>query len=254
MFITAAILASALTFQGNFEQGGLVKIDAPQNLKMQLDGEDVPGFGNKYYIGFGRDAAPNSTLVVTYPDGSREQYNLPIQQREYEIQHINNVDQGKVTPNKNNQKKIEQEALKIGTARMTADYACPGDLNFIRPSDGLVTGWFGSQRVYNGIPKAPHSGVDFKGDIGSPAHAPEAGRIVYAENMFLTGNTMVIDHGCGITSTFLHLNKFLKKPGDIVQQGEVVAEIGKTGLATGPHLHWNLNWGSTRLDALLVVK
>ena len=253
MFLPIAITA-ALTFQGNFTQGGLVKIDAPANLKMTLDGEEVPGFGNKYYIGFGRDAKPNSTLTVTYPDGKQEAYPLTITQRQYEVQNINNVDQGKVTPSKDNQKKIEKDAISVGTARMTADYPCPGDLNFIRPASGIVTGWFGSQRVYNGIPKAPHSGVDFKGDIGSPAFAPEAGRIVFTENLFLTGNTMVIDHGCGIVSTFLHLSKFNKKPGDIVKKGEKVAEIGKTGLATGPHLHWNLNWGSTRLDALLVVK
>lgn len=253
MFIPMAILA-ALTFQGNFIQGGLVKIDAPQNLKMRLDGEPVDGFGNTYYIGFGRDAKPLSVLDVTYPDGKVEQYNLPVQQREYEVQYINKVDQEKVTPNSKNQKKIEKEAIAIGTARMTADFPCPGNLEFIRPSNGLVTGWFGSQRVYNSVPKTPHSGVDFKGEIGEPAYAPEDGRIVYTEDMFLTGNTMVIDHGCGVTSTFLHLNKFLKKPGDIVQQGEVVAEIGKTGLATGPHLHWNLNVGATRLDGLLVVK
>lgn len=253
MLLPLAILAS-LTFEGNFTQGGLVKINAPAKTEMILDGEKVDGFGNIYYIGFGRDAAPQSTLKVTYPDGTGEIYPLNITQREYEIQRINKVDEGKVSPTKSNQKLIEKEALEVGTARMTADYPCPGNLSFQRPSTGLVTGWFGSQRVYNGKPKAPHTGVDFRGDIGDPAYAPEAGRIVLYQNTFLTGNTMVIDHGCGITSTFLHLNAPRKKVGDIVKKGDLVADIGKTGLATGPHLHWNLNVGATRLDGLLVTK
>ena len=253
MFISLA-LAASITFNGNFMQGGLVRIDAPQAAEISLDGEKIPGFNGKYYIGFGRDAAPNSTLTVKNIDGSTEQLNLPIEQRKYEVQNIENVDQGKVTPDTGNQKRIEQEALQIGATRMLAEHPCPGNLEFTRPADGLVTGWFGSQRIYNGTPKAPHSGVDFKGDVGSPAFAPESGVVIYTENMFLTGNTMVIDHGCGITSTFLHLNKFIKKPGDIVTKGEKVAEIGKTGLATGPHLHWNINIGATRLDGLLLVK
>lgn len=257
MLLPLAILAS-LAFQGNFTQGGLVKITAPEKTQILLDGENVDGFKNGsnyiYYVGFGRDAKPQSALNVTYSNGKKELYPLNILQREYEVQKISHLDEDLVSPSKDNQKRIEKEALDIGIARVSGEFPCPGELKLQRPSTGLVTGWFGSQRVYNGKPKAPHSGVDFKGDIGAPVYAPEGGRIVFYKQLFLTGNTMVIDHGCGIVSTFLHLDGTDKKVGDTVKKGETVARIGKTGLATGPHLHWNLNWGSVRLDPLLVVQ
>ena len=262
MFKILAILA-ALSTEGNFiemggyaVQGGMIQISAPEGTEITFDGEQVRGFGNFYYLALGRDAAPTSVLKVEYPDGDEEEYTINVEQRQYETQRINRVSNAIVQPNPQNKERMNREVINITEARLNADYPCPTNrwLSFIKPADGIVTGWFGSQRVYNGVPAAPHSGVDFAGPIGAPAYAPEDGKVIFTDNFFATGNTMAIDHGCGVVSTFLHLSAFDKKVGDIVRKGEVVARIGKTGLATGPHLHWNVNIGQTRLDGLLLLR
>lgn len=253
MILPLAILAT-LTFQGNFTQAGMIETFAPTGTVMYLDAEKVDNYGNKYLFAFGRNHKPTSKLEVIYANGAKETYDFQIKQREWEVQHINKVSNDYVKPNKTNQKRIEKEALEVGTARVSSSYPCPNKFEFIRPANSLITGWFGSQRVYNGTPRAPHSGVDFKGNVGDPIIAPEAGEVIYLEDMFMTGLTMLVDHGCGVTSSFLHLSKADKKIGDKVAKGDVIARIGKSGLATGPHLHWGVNLGTIRLDPLLLVK
>ena len=126
---------------------------------------------------------------------------------------------------------------------------------FIWPVQGRISGRFGNQRVYNGTPKSPHSGMDIAAANGTPVKAPAAGIVTFASpSLYLTGGTVVIDHGAGVSSNFLHLSRIDVKVGDRVEQGQVFAAVGATGRATGPHLHWGMNWFDVRIDPLLVLE
>lgn len=241
--------------KGHFEQGGLVEIHAPEDTEITLDGEDIDSVSPGHYLlAFGRDAAPAAKLKIRFSDGAKEHHNLNIQQQNYKTQNISGVDNVINSPSTNELNVIHKEVFQLATARHMGDYTCPHEFHFARPAPGRVSSVFGSQRIYNGVAGKPHSGTDFAGSIGDPAYAPENGKVVFLQDMILTGKTMAIDHGCGVVSTLMHLSASEKEVGDEVKKGEVVARIGKTGIATGPHLHWSLNLGSTRLDPLLVLQ
>ena len=149
--------------------------------------------------------------------------------------------------------KIDNAQVKAAREPSTDLTAFAG--GFIPPINGIVTGVYGSQRFYNGEPKTPHYGVDYAGKVGDPVKAPADGQIVlWVPDMFYSGGTMIIDHGHGINSTFLHLSGSYVKVGDNVKQGDVIAAVGKSGRATGPHLDWRINWHDVRLDPELVLK
>ncbi|HEX5305136.1 MAG TPA: M23 family metallopeptidase, partial [Dyella sp.] len=124
---------------------------------------------------------------------------------------------------------------------------------FVWPVHGRISGRFGNQRIYNGDPRAPHSGMDIAVPVGTPVRAPAAGVVTFAApSLYLTGGTVLIDHGFGLSSNFLHLSALKVRVGERVQQGQIIALSGMTGRATGPHLHWGFNWFGTRLDPLLL--
>jgi len=118
---------------------------------------------------------------------------------------------------------------------------------------GRVSGRFGNQRIYNGIPGSAHSGMDIAAPDGTPVTAPASGRVTFTGDLYLTGGTILLDHGHGISSNFLHLSRMDVQLGDEVEQGQVLGAVGATGRATGPHLHWGMNWFDVRIDPLLVL-
>ena len=244
-----------VTLNGHFQQGGLIEVRVAPDSKVELDGEDVDSVSpGRYLIGFGRDAKPHSELKIKFSDGEKARRDLDIQQNQYQLQNISGVDNNINNPSKETLNVIQKEVFQLAEARHMGEYPCPPSFDFIRPAPGRISGVYGSARIYNGVPGKPHSGTDFAGAIGDPAYAPENGRVVFYDKMVLTGNTLAIDHGCGVVSTFLHLSSAEVKVGDEVKKGQIVARIGMTGVATGPHLHWSLNLGSVRLDPLLVLK
>ena len=126
---------------------------------------------------------------------------------------------------------------------------------FTWPVQGRVSGRFGNQRVYNGTPKPPHSGMDIAAVQGTPVLAPAAGVVSFADaDLYLTGGTVLLDHGLGVSSNFLHLSRIDVAVGDRITQGQVIGTVGATGRATGPHLHWGMNWFEVRIDPLLVLE
>ena len=160
-----------------------------------------------------------------------------------------------MNPNKKAISRVGEDNKKIRAARKTDSDLTAFAQGFISPIDGIITGVYGSQRYYNGVPKTPHYGLDYAGDKGDPVKAPADGVVLmYVSDMFYSGGTMIIDHGHGVTSTFLHLSGSYVKEGDKVSQGQVVAAVGASGRATGPHLDWRINWFSMRLDPALVLK
>lgn len=241
------------------------------NLLLQLRGEPAPGallIGRTlpgahvtledeavkvspegwFVVGFGRGEEGTRTLRLEH-DNEAETRELVLAAREWNIQRIEGVPQETVTPPEELLARIRKEAGKVWKARQhfttRQDFLEP----FAWPTSGPITGVYGSQRFYNGEPKNPHYGIDIAAPEGTPVRAPVGGIVRLAEpDLFYSGGTLIIDHGYGVSSTFLHLNRILVKEGEEVTQGETVAEVGSTGRSTGPHLDWRINWFGERLD------
>lgn len=151
--------------------------------------------------------------------------------------------------------RAQKDSKQIKAARKIGSDITAFANGFIPPIDGILTGVYGSQRVYNGKPGRPHFGIDYAGKTGDPVKAPADGKVLlYVSDMFYSGGTMIIDHGHGISSTFLHLSDSYVKDGDMVKQGDVVAAVGASGRSTGPHLDWRINWFNVKIDPALVLK
>lgn len=239
-----------------FFQGALiVGKTAPEN-KVLLNGKALKVSSNgDYALGFSRDEKNNSELIIVKPDGSQEKRLLKPLKREYNIQKVTGISKKIMNPNKKAIARVGEDNKKIRAARAIDSDLTAFAKGFIAPIDGTITGVYGSQRYYNGVPKTPHYGLDYAGKTGDPVKAPADGKVLmYVPDMFYSGGTMIIDHGHGVSSTFLHLSDSYVKVGDKVSKGQLVAAVGSSGRATGPHLDWRINWFSMRLDPALVLK
>ena len=261
--ISLLISASLSTFVAaeeklteQFFQGALIiGKTAPEN-KVMLNGKALKVSSNgDYALGFSRDEKNNSELVIIKPDGTQEKQLLKPLKREYNIQKVTGISKKIMNPNKKAVSRVGEDNKKIRAARaIDSDLTAFAD-GFIAPIEGIITGVYGSQRYYNGVPKTPHYGLDYAGKTGDPVKAPADGTVLmYVPDMFYSGGTMIIDHGHGVSSTFLHLSDSYVKVGDKVSKGQLVAAVGSSGRATGPHLDWRINWFNMRLDPALVLK
>jgi len=179
---------------------------------------------------------------------------INITTRQFDIENINGVPENTVNPPPDIAARIEREQAEVVSARLRNDNRRDFDTAFIWPLEGRVSGVYGSQRIYNGTPKSWHSGLDVAAAQGTPVKAPAAGIITFAKpDLYLTGGTILIDHGMGISSNFLHLSRLDVKVGDRVEQGQVIGLVGATGRATGPHMHWGMNWLKVRIDPQLLL-
>ncbi|MGI9461244.1 MAG: M23 family metallopeptidase [Alphaproteobacteria bacterium] len=211
--------------------------------------------GAKFFIAFERMAPLEQTIVFVLNDGERLVRNFQLRKSQYDIQRIDGVKNKYVNPDPKQVAMIKQQNRQVVALRGTSDNDNFSPLEeFIWPAEGQISGVFGSQRIFNGEPRRPHYGVDLALDIGTPVMAPQRGRVILAKNFFLSGKTMVIDHGIGVQSVFLHLDDFKAKEGEAVKQGQVVATSGNTGRSTGPHLHWQVNWYYKKFNAQLLPK
>ncbi|MDA8621770.1 M23 family metallopeptidase [Psychrosphaera sp.] len=246
-----------ITLTGDVIQGGLLYGKSSQDIKgVTIDGVKVPVHpGNKLFVfGFGVDAQAQSKLMITYADGSVETHSLNVVQREYKVDRVNGVAQKYVSPPKSVLTRISSDSSKVKQAREKMSYRTDFVEKSIRPAEGRISGVYGSRRVFNGVPKRPHFGLDIAGPTGTKVIAPWTGKVVLAEpDLYYSGGTLIIDHGLGVTSTYIHLSKIDVKVGEEVRQGEKIAEIGATGRVTGPHLDWRLNWFNRRLDPALLL-
>ncbi|MEG2940256.1 MAG: M23 family metallopeptidase [Thermomonas sp.] len=208
-----------------------------------------------FVFGVGRDANGDAVLRIKQPATGWIEHRVAITPRDWPIERINGVPPATVNPPKAIAERIEREQARVVAVRSRDDARTGFAQHFIRPVEGRISGRFGNQRVYNGTPKAAHSGMDIAAATGTPIKAPADGVITFAESgLYLTGGTVVLDHGHGISSNFLHLSRIDAKVGDVVKQGEVIGAVGATGRATGPHLHWGMNWFDVRIDPLLVLE
>ena len=251
----AAADAGRVLLTGPLTQGGTVFGQVAPGTRLALDGKPVRvSRDGRYVMGFSREAPPRSVLTIELSDGSVQTLDLEIAPRVYDVQHVDGLPQNLVTPDPEEEARIQREQGQVMEARKLDLDEPLFRSGFIWPVEGPISGVYGSQRILNGTPRAPHYGVDVAAPEGSTVVAPAAGVVTLAEPDFLlTGGTLVIDHGHGLSSTFIHLSRIEVKVGARLRQGDPVGAVGATGRASGPHLHWGMNWFERRLDPALVV-
>ncbi len=247
--------AAALDLKGNFTQGGLVVGLAAPGASVTLDGLPVRvASDGEFLLGFGRDAPAAAELLVTYGDGRKESRHLAVKPRQYKVQRINGLARRKVTPTDADLARIRADNTLIGGVRRLDtdhDYFKSG---FTWPVQGPLSGVFGSLRILNGKPRAPHNGTDIAAAAGTLVTAPADGMVALAsDDMFYTGETVMIDHGFGLTTVYAHMSAILVTEGTFVHRGDAIGRVGRTGRVTGAHLHWGATLFATHLDPALLA-
>lgn len=244
-----------VTFSGHFEQGGLVFGHTTPGAQVTLDGQKLRLTPDgEFLLGFGRDAAPTATLDVAYPDGRHETTSLTIAARTWDVQCIEGLPERKVTPRPEDLARIKADVAEVAAARARDTDVLLFRSGFQWPALGPISGIYGSQRILNGEPRQPHYGIDIAAPPGTPVLAAADGIVsMVDQDMFLTGKTLILDHGYGLSTTYMHMSDITVAPGQQVKQGEMIGRVGASGRVTGPHLDWRVNLYETRLDPALLV-
>lgn len=263
-FALAALLVFASTgdevpgfhLDGPLTQGALVRGAAPAGtVALTLDGKPVAlADDSSFLLGFDRDQPASATLIAQREDGSVVRRELRVEPRAWRIEHVD-VAQRPGGPTEEYLRLRERELARIAAARAVHARSDGWRQAFRRPASGRISGVFGSQRIYRGEPGAYHSGLDLAAGAGAPVVAPADGMVVLAgpPPFSLEGNLVIIDHGMGLNSAFLHLARVDVRVGQTVRQGEPIGAVGATGRATGPHLHWSIKWNDARIDPQLLL-
>ena len=243
-------------FSGEAIQGGVMVGDAPAGTRsLSFDGEPVPfDEDGKFIIAFNRDAGQAANLVATLDNGQTVRKFISIAPRKWKIEHVS-INRRATTRSEAFMARRGPELAQINAARSVTSDSKGWRQNFIWPAKGRISGQFGSQRIYNGDPGSYHSGVDIAAPTGTYYVAPADGVVTLAASspFTLEGNLLMIDHGMGLNSAFLHSSEILVKEGQQVKRGEPIGRIGATGSATGPHLHWSMKWNAARIDPILLT-
>ena len=187
------------------------------------------------------------------PDGTSQLTVLTPEQRDYDIQRIDGLQKNMVTPPDSVIARIRSDRAAVAAARQKT--AATGDFwkGIDWPVTGRISGVFGSQRILNGKPRQPHFGIDIAAPRGTPVQAPASGLVTLVKDLYFSGWTVIINHGLGLNSSFLHLDHVVINIGDSVSRGDMIGTVGSTGRSTGPHLDWRLDWQGRRIDASLVA-
>lgn len=247
--------AQAFELDGVATQGSLLRGHVTPGAKVFAGDQVLQVSPDGYFLlGFGRDAPLESQLTVELPDGKRQTQTISLEKRTYQEQHVDGLPQNTVTPSRKELDRIWAEQKLLNAARARDDERTDFLADFIWPVTGRISSVYGSRRILNGIPKRPHMGVDIAAPEGTPVLAPANGVVSLVYNdMFYTGGTLMLQHGHGLSTMYVHLSKILVKKGQEVKQGEKIAEVGMTGRATGPHLHWAMTLHDVFLDPSLLV-
>lgn len=249
--------ARCVRLEGNATQGGLLWGQVAPDATVTFTDLSVPVLPDgSFLLGLGRDMPATNLLLVTSGEECVQQ--VAVASREYRLQTVDGVPQQTVTPSDQHLERIRVERAKVRTAKqrrlIREDGLRAVRHGFMWPVTGRISGVYGSQRIYNGTPGTPHYGVDVARPTGTPVLAPAAGEVTLAEpDLFYSGGTVILDHGYGLSSSFLHLSEVSVSVGDQLVPGDVIGAIGATGRATGPHLDWRMSWLNQRIDPQLLV-
>jgi hypothetical protein len=241
---------------GELTQGGWARGRVPSGTAaLTLDGKPVPiAPDGSFFLAFDRDSGSSTMLSARLANGTAAVRTLSVSPRAWRIEHIPIGPRPGARPSEAFRIRREAELAQINAARAIDSGSQGWRQRFVWPAKGRLSGLFGSQRIYNGTPGSYHSGTDIAtGASGTPFVAPADGVVILAvaSPFTLEGNLLMIDHGMGLNSAFLHCSQILVKQGEAVKQGQVIGRIGMTGRATGPHLHWSIKWRNARLDPIL---
>lgn len=245
-----------VVFPAAAPQGALVFGRVPPGSRVEHAGRAlrVTPYGTVAF-GLGRDETGPVEVQVATPEGTRHAVPVRVLPRDWPTERIDGVPPATVDPPPAIAARIAREQALVSAAREHDDARTGFAEPFIAPVAGRTSGRFGRQRVYNGRPGAAHSGMDIAAPTGTPVRAPASGVVTFAApDLYLTGGTVLLDHGHGVSSNFLHLSRIDARVGDSVRQGDVIGAVGATGRATGPHLHWGMNWFDVRIDPQLVLE
>ena len=255
LIISISSSAFAIDFDGKFIQGHFIIGKTEPKSKIWIDKKPVKVSSDGFFV-FGIDRDRKYDVVITKMNGGKkEKIVKKIQKREYKIQRIDGLPEKKVTPPKEFYDRIKRENKIISNARSIDSDLTFFKKKFIPPLDkAIITGVYGSQRILNGKPKWPHYGIDFAAKEGTKIKAMLDGTATMVEtDLFYTGGTLIFDHGHGISTLYMHMQKIYVKKGQKVKQGEIIGTVGSTGRSTGAHLDVRLNWFGTRLDPMTVL-
>lgn len=254
-FPTRRAIGDSLQLSRSAPQGSLVTGRAAAGSTVEVSGHVIRvGADGNFVFGLARDAGPLQHVRVTRPGATDADIDITVTPRDWPVERIAGVPPATVNPPPAIAERIRVEQARVAAVRTRDDPRLDYLQQFSWPVRGRVSGRFGNQRVYNGSAGAPHSGMDIAVAKGTPVHAPAAGIVTFADPaLYLTGGTVVLDHGHGVSSNFLHLSRIDVRVGDRVEQDGVLGAVGATGRATGPHLHWGINWFDVRVDPLLVL-
>ena len=238
-------------------QGGLVISRAPTGTRsVFLDDAALELSSDGFFlIGFDRDAPVGARLVAMLADGSKMERNIAVAPGNWRIENVAANITGGAKSSAEFQARRSAELARITAARAVRSDSAGWRQTFIRPVSGRISGLFGAQRIYNGTPGSYHNGMDIAAPQGQDFVAPADGVVTLAANdaFTLEGHLLMIDHGMGLNSAFLHASELLVKEVDLVRQGQVIGRVGATGRASGPHVHWGMRWNSARIDPKLLL-
>jgi hypothetical protein len=243
--------------QSRLTQGGWLRGQVWRgSTALKLDGKPIAFASDwTFLLAFDRDAGPLARIEVTLEGGQPSVRELTIAPRAWQIEHINVARKPGGVTDEDYLRLRRAELDRIAAARALDTGAQGWRQGFIRPAPGRFSGRFGAQRIYKGEPAAYHSGLDIAGGAGTIYVAPADGVVTLAaESPFsLEGRLLMLDHGMGLNSAFLHASELLVREGERVSQGTPLGRIGASGRATGPHLHWSMKWRENRIDPLLLL-
>jgi murein DD-endopeptidase MepM/ murein hydrolase activator NlpD len=247
--------SSRISLTGAHKQGGLVLGKCEPGATVTLDGKPIRvsadgGFG----FGFPYNQKTASSLIARFADGSEEKRAITPQRRDYEIQRLTGLPEAQVSPPPDILERIQRESSRFREARARDTDASWFAEGFDWPAMGIISSLYGSQRILNGEPRAPHLAVDIAAPTGTPIHAPADGIVSLIDDQYLNGLFTILDHGHGVSTNYVHQSKQLVRLGDRVTRGQIIGEIGQTGRATGPNLHWGMTWFQIGLDPSLSTR
>lgn len=259
-FISITLSANdLLTLKGQAVQGGFLIGEISEEVeKIFWNYEDISIFDGKFIRGFDRDEKLRHTVTIVEVNGDMHNVTIRLSTRQYKIQKITKMKKKYVKQPDNPElsKRIQNESALLKTARKSIyNNQFHYFEKFMRPIEGgWISGVFGSQRVINGTPKRPHNGLDIAVPEGTEIKAMSSGIVTITGDFFYNGKFVLIDHGVGLSSVYLHLSKIDVKKGDYVIAGDKIGEVGSTGRSTGNHLHWGVNWYKKRIDPEVFLK
>lgn len=243
--------------------GGIARVplgtllDYPDKPKAWLDGQSVWVAADDGHwvavVGVPLDTPTGTkTLRVATNRGERS-VSFPVVEKRYAEQHVRLKDSSKITLSPDDEKRALAEIERIQSLKKHWREVDDTDSNFIRPADGRLSSRFGLRRIFNGAPRAPHSGLDFAAPRGAPVITAASGRVLAMDDYFFNGKTVFVDHGNGLLSMYCHLDRIDVQPGDTLRKGQRLGLAGATGRASGPHLHWSVVLNGTMVDPELFL-